>query len=484
MLNSVDFSGRPFHFLGIGGIGMSAIAQILAHRNLPVSGSDLKLSHITERLEAMGVRVFIGQNAANLSHISTASLSSNQSESQLASQPPENLLPQIVCSTAISTTNPEYAAAVALGCPIFHRSDVLAGLIEEYKSISVGGTHGKTTTSSLIGCVLLEAGLDPTVIVGGEVAAWQGNARAGNGPYLVAEADESDGSLVKFKSYVGIVTNIEHDHPDHYSSLEQVIETFETFARNSEIVIGCIDCPTVAGRIRPAISYSLNRESGATYAVDQIDYGPTNTRARVWERGALLGEVEVSLLGSHNLSNALAAIAVGRLLGADFKDINRALSIFGGTKRRFEVRGEANGIRFIDDYAHHPSELKVTLAAARIQAGDRACPKHRIVALFQPHRYSRTLAFLPEFAQSFVEADVVAITDIYSAGEQNPGHITGQQLVDPILAYQSNVHYCPTMDDVKVFCKNTLEPGDLVLFLGAGNLNQIIPDAMTLVQQE
>jgi len=480
MLNSVDFSGRPFHFLGIGGIGMSAIAHTLVHRNLPVSGSDLKLSHITERLEALGVQVFIGQNATNLSHISSVSLPSSPS----ASPSPKPQLPQIVCSTAISTTNPEYAAAVALGCPILHRSDVLAGLIEEYKSISVGGTHGKTTTSSLIGCVLLEAGLDPTVIVGGEVAAWQGNARAGNGPYLVAEADESDGSLVKFKSHIGIVTNIEHDHPDHYTNLEQVIETFETFALNSKIVIGCIDCPTVASRIRPAISYSLNRESGATYAVDQIHYGQSQTRARVWERGTLLGEVEVSLLGSHNLSNALAAIAVGRLLGADFKDINRALSTFGGTKRRFEVRGEANGIRFIDDYAHHPSELKVTLAAARIQAGDRACPRHRIVALFQPHRYSRTLAFLPEFAQSFVEADVVAITDIYSAGEPNPGHITGQQLVDPILTYQSNVHYCPTMDDVKVFCKNTLEPGDLVLFLGAGNLNQIIPDAMTLVQQE
>ena len=469
MLNSVDFSGRPFHFLGVGGIGMSAIAHILAHRNLPVSGSDLKLSHITERLEAMGVRVFIGQNASNLSQLSSAS---------------SPLLPQVVCSTAISKTNPEYAAAVALGCPIFHRSDVLAGLIEDYKSISIGGTHGKTTTSSLIGCVLLEAGLDPTIIIGGEVAAWQGNARAGNGPYLVAEADESDGSLVKFKSSIGIITNIEHDHPDHYSTLEQVIETFETFAQRSELVIGCIDCATVRDRIRPAISYSLNRDSGATYTVDQIDYGPSDTIARVWERGALLGEMKLTLLGSHNLSNALAAIAVGRILGADFDAINRALSTFGGTKRRFEVRGESNGITFIDDYAHHPSELKVTLAAARIQAGDRSCPKHRIVALFQPHRYSRTLAFLPEFAQSFVEADVVAITDIYSAGEPNPQHITGQQLVDPILAYQSNVHYCPTLDDIKTFCKKTLEPGDLVLFLGAGNLNQMIPDAMTLVQQK
>ncbi len=479
MLNSVDFSGRPFHFLGIGGIGMSAIAQILAHRHLPVSGSDLKLSHITERLEAMGVRVFLGQDAANLSHFKADPLPDDPFGSSVSS-----LLPQMVCSTAISSTNPEYAAAVALGCPILHRSDVLAGLIGEYKSISVGGTHGKTTTSSLIGYVLLESGLDPTIIVGGEVAAWQGNARAGNGPYLVAEADESDGSLVKFKSYIGIVTNIEHDHPDHYNSLEDVIETFQTFVSRSEVVIGSIDCPVVRDRIQPSVSYSLRRDSGATYTVDNIEYGPTGTRARVWERGELLGEVQVALLGSHNLSNALAAIAVGRLLGAEFASINRALSTFGGAKRRFEVRGEVNGIRFIDDYAHHPSELQVTLAAARLQAGDRTAPKHRIVALFQPHRYTRTLAFLPEFARSFVEADVVAITDIYSAGEANPGHVTGQQLVDPILEHQSEVHYCPTMDDVKVFLEKNLQPGDLVLFLGAGNLNQVIPDAMKIVQQE
>ncbi len=479
MLNSVDFSGRPFHFLGIGGIGMSAIAQILVHRNLPVSGSDLKLSHITERLEAMGVRLFLGQDATNLSHFSLDPLPNHPGSSDALAQ-----LPQIVCSTAISSANPEYAAAVALGCPILHRSDVLAGLIGDYQSISVGGTHGKTTTSSLIGYVLLESGLDPTIIVGGEVAAWHGNARAGNGPYLVAEADESDGSLVKFKSYIGIVTNIEHDHPDHYNSLEDVIETFQTFVSRSEIVVGSIDCPVVREHIKPAVSYSLSRDTHATYTVDHIEYGPTGTRARVWERGELLGDVQVALLGSHNLSNALAAIAIGRLLGAEFEAINRALSTFGGAKRRFEVRGEVNGIRFIDDYAHHPSELQVTLAAARLQAGDRATPKHRIVALFQPHRYTRTLAFLPEFARSFVEADVVAITDIYSAGEANPDHVTGQQLVDPILEHQSEVHYCPTMDDVKVFLHKTLQPGDLVLFLGAGNLNQIIPDAMTMAQQE
>jgi UDP-N-acetylmuramate--alanine ligase len=466
MLNSIDFSGRPFHFLGIGGIGMSAIAHILVHRKLPVSGSDLKLSHITERLGAMGAHVFSSQNAKNLSYFQG------------------HQLPQVVCSTAISTNNPEYSAALEMGCPILHRSDVLAGLIAEYKGISVGGTHGKTTTSGLIGYVLVQAGLDPTVIVGGEVAAWQGNARAGNGPYLVAEADESDGSLVKFNSYIGVITNIEHDHPDHYQDLAQVVEVFQAFASHSEIVIGCIDCPVVREQIKPDLSYSLDRNSGATYSVDEISYTSDGTHARLWEKEECLGWIHVSLLGSHNLSNALAAVAVARHLGATIESIQEALSSFSGAKRRFEVRGEANGIRFIDDYAHHPSELQVTLAAARLQAGDRKHPNHRIVAFFQPHRYSRTLTFLPEFARSFTEADVVVITDIYSAGEENLSNITGQHLVDLISKSQSNVYYRPTLDAVKAFLPELLQPGDMALFLGAGNLNQVIPDAIASFKEE
>ena len=465
MLNSIDFSGRPFHFLGIGGIGMSAIAHILAHRKLPVSGSDLKLSHITDRLTAMGAHVFSSQDAENLSYFHGSQL------------------PQVVCSTAITTQNPEYAAALKLGCPIFHRSDVLAGLIAEYKGISIAGTHGKTTTSGLVGYLLLKAGLDPTVIVGGEVSAWQGNARAGNGPYLVAEADESDGSLVKFNSYIGVLTNIEHDHPDHYKDLAQVIDVFQTFVSRSEIVIGCIDCPVVRDQIRPAISYSIDRALGATYSVDEISYTANGTHAKLWEKGRCLGPIHVSLLGSHNLSNALAAIAVARHLGADIASIQDGLSSFGGAKRRFEVRGEANGIRFVDDYAHHPSELQVTLAAARLQAGDRNAPNHRIVAFFQPHRYSRTLTFLPEFAKSFVNADVVIITDIYSAGEENISNITGQQLADLISRSQANVYYRPTLDAVRAFLPEVLRPGDIAIFLGAGNLNQVIPDALASFQE-
>lgn len=215
MLASVDLSGRPFHFIGIGGIGMSALAHILAKRKLPVSGSDLRASHITQQLEALGAQIFWRQEAANL---------------EAFCQPEGNgqSLPQVICSTAIQPTNLEYLAAVGLGCPIFHRSDLLASLMKEYQSIAVAGTHGKTTTSSLIGYLLLQAQLDPTIVVGGEVKAWAGNARVGEGPYLVAEADESDGSLIKFTPQIGVITNIELDHPDHYNSLEEVVETFQT----------------------------------------------------------------------------------------------------------------------------------------------------------------------------------------------------------------------------------------------------------------
>jgi UDP-N-acetylmuramate--alanine ligase len=485
MLNSVNFSGKPFHFIGIGGIGMSAIAHVLAHRKLPVSGSDLRLSHITERLQSMGAHIFSNQEASNLDYFVTRiPVGVARSPEALGGKPELAALPQVVCSTAINPNNPEYQAAIALDCPILHRSDVLAGLIQQYQnSIAVGGTHGKTTTSSLIGYLLLEGGLDPTVVVGGEVAAWQGNARAGSSEYMVAEADESDGSLVKFEPKWGVITNIELDHTDHYTSLEQVVETFQTFAGHCQTVIGCIDCPTVRDRIRPRISYSLDPSLQADYTAEQISYTATGTIAQVREHGQVLGQISLPLLGHHNLSNALAAIAVARVCGLEFSAIAAALATFGGARRRFELRGEANQIRFIDDYAHHPSEIQVTLASARIQAGERSQAQHRVIAVFQPHRYSRVQAFLPEFAQSFTDADVVVVSDIYSAGEVNPSNLSGQTLVDLIATHQSDVHYQPTLQSVQDYLQTLLQPGDLAVFLGAGNLNQIIPAAIAAQHQ-
>ncbi len=497
MLNSVDFSGRPFHFIGIGGIGMSALAYVLTKRKLPVSGSDVRLSHITERLEELGAHVFDRQDASNLEFFKSqadaisavavglasghGALSAPFAKSRLSSGASTAVLPQVVCSTAINAANPEYRAAIELGCPIFHRSDILAALIADYQSIAVAGTHGKTTTSSLISYMLLMAGLDPTIIVGGEVHAWEGNARQGQGPYLVAEADESDGSLVKFSPYIGIITNIELDHPDHYSSLEQVVETFQTFSSRCHTVIGSIDCQTVRDRLKPNISYSLHPDSKADYIADQILYHAEGTTAQVWERGQVLGQLKIELLGEHNLSNALAAVAVGRLLGLEFAVIAAAIANFEGACRRFEHRGAVNDILFIDDYAHHPSEIRATLSSAQIHAGLTPA-KRRVVAVFQPHRYSRVLTFLIEFAESFAQADVVIVSDIYSAGEPDLGQINGQQLADLIANHHPNVHYRPSLRSVSHFLGETLAPGDLTIFLGAGNLNQIIPDVMSYQQ--
>ncbi len=554
MVNAIDFGGRPFHFIGIGGIGMSAIAHILIERQLPVSGSDVHLNHITQRLHQKGVRIFSRQDAANLAPFHASSLSpqplssgcgdssransahsfdSQSAQFMRSHQPAPGASndkeypsitaqpPQVVCSTAIDISNPEYRAALELGCPIFHRSDVLAALIHQYDtSIAVGGTHGKTTTSSLIAYMLLQAGLDPTIVVGGEVNAWAGNARLGKGSCLVAEADESDGSLVKFSPHIGVVTNIELDHPDHYSSLDEVVSIFKQFQAQSDVLIGCLDCPTIHKTLKPAISYALDTSLGADYTAQDVAFNTNQTCATVYERGEPLGALTLGLLGCHNLSNALAAVAVGRHLGVPFETIAMSLASFKGARRRFEQRGHFANITFLDDYAHHPSELKATLRAARIQVaasrsenkpmdssvtesvgglldldkvgamasnGKRDRPPtgcKRIFAVFQPHRYSRTTTFLNEFAQSFNDADVVVLTDIYSAGEQNKLGISGRQVAEAIAQHHNRVIYKPTLPEVEVFLKDALESGDLVLFLGAGNINKIIPDLLDFYRQK
>jgi UDP-N-acetylmuramate--alanine ligase len=495
MSNYVDLSGRPFHFIGIGGIGMSALAYLLAKQGLPVSGSDLRLTHITQRLQEQGIHIFWSQEGNNLSFFHDTYSSSVDLKSEtvsrhcIQSSPSTtsidgNWLPQVICSTAINPHNSEYQAALNLGCSIFHRSDLLAAFIENHHSIAVAGTHGKTTTSSLIGHLLVETGLDPSIVVGGEVNSWGGNARAGNSQYLVAEADESDGSLVKFNPAVGVVTNIELDHIDHYSNLEQVIATFQTFANNCDRVIACLDCPNIRVHLPFTLSYSLV-DLSADYCVDQVSYGAESTQATVIERGEVLGRLSLKILGKHNLSNTLAAVAVGRSLGLNFNEISTALETFQGARRRFEYRGYSQGIWFVDDYAHHPSELRATLSSARLQVNERSpnSPR-RVVAIFQPHRYSRTFAFLEDFANAFENADIVVLTDIYSAGEPNEAKITGQQLADMMATRHPHVVYCPTLPSVTNYLRNSLIPKDLALFLGAGNLNQVIPELLSIYQQQ
>jgi UDP-N-acetylmuramate--alanine ligase len=457
MGNSVDFGGRPIHFIGIGGIGMSGLAYVLTRRGLPVSGSDLKSNDMTDRLAAAGAHIFLQQDASNLDFFADRTLGQQT--------------PQIICSTAIGKNNPELTAALERGYPIFHRSDVLATMIAEYYSIGVAGTHGKTTTSSAIGYMLVAAGVDPTIVVGGEVTAWNGNAYVGKSEYFVAEVDESDGSIVKHSPKIGVITNIELDHPDHYKSLDQVIDTFTAFTQQCQITIGSVDCKIVRERMNLTISYSVEPDRLADYTAREIDYHPDGTSTQVYEYGKLLGTLKLGVLGKHNLSNALATVAVGRKLGLDFKAISSGLATFNGAKRRFELRGHQNNITFIDDYAHHPSEILVTLSAARLRVG----AQRRVVAIFQPHRYTRTLEFLTEFSCSFKDADLVVITDIYSAGEANTGIISGEKVVAEISKYHPNVCYQPTLTAVSGFLTQNLQPGDICLFLGAGSLNQIIP---------
>lgn len=473
MLNSVDFSGKPFHFIGIGGIGMSALAHVLASRGLPVSGSDLRLSHITKRLEEKGAHIFNQQQAKNLAFFTGQhGVDSSGGRSQT--------LPQVVCSTAISESNAEYKEAIAIGCPIFHRSDILAALMNEQKGIAIAGTHGKTTTSSIVGYLLLKAGVDPTIIIGGEVSTWEGNAYVGKSDYVVAEADESDGSLVKLSSHIGVVTNIEMDHPDHYSSLDQIVEIFDQFVDQCETVVGCVDCPTVRDRIKYDVSYSLSKDTNADYIATNVRACATGTTATIWERGTQLGDITIPLLGEHNLANALGAIAVARLLEVSFEDLALHMPNFGGAKRRFEHRGLFNDILFVDDYAHHPSEIKATLAAAQVQrSGQLASGRaRRVVAVFQPHRYSRADTLLQDFAESFEGADRILVSDIYSAGETNTSGITAEKVAQAIQQHQPHTEYCGDLASTKETLKTTLTPGDVVVFLTAGNLNQMIPEVM------
>ncbi|MDV3352557.1 UDP-N-acetylmuramate--L-alanine ligase [Leptothoe sp. LEGE 181152] len=465
---AVDFNGRPLHFIGVGGIGMSALAYVLAERQLPVSGSDCHLTHITRRLQEKGVHIFWSQEADNIAQATQTLADDTQ------------VLPQVVCSTAIGPSNPEYKAAMDAGCPMFHRSDILAALMNESQGIAIAGTHGKTTTSSMVGYLLLKAGIDPSIVIGGEVAAWQGNAHVGTSDYMVAEADESDGSLVKLSAEIGVITNIELDHPDHYSTLDEVVGIFKHFAHQCDVVIGSADCETVMNQIQPNVTYSLRPESGADYIATDICETSQGTTAEIWERGQRLGELHLAILGRHNLSNALAAIAVARRLGVEFDVISTIMATFEGAKRRFDHRGFHNNILFIDDYAHHPSEIKVTLAAAKVKSTEslEGVNQRLVVAVFQPHRYSRITTLLQEFSMAFAEADQVIVTDIYSAGEKNPSGITGEDVTSAIGEHHTQVSYAATLDDVKAKLAALLQPGDLVIFLTAGNLNQVIPDVM------
>ncbi|MFS8923117.1 UDP-N-acetylmuramate--L-alanine ligase [Synechococcus sp. B60.1] len=437
-----------YHFVGIGGVGMSALAYILAKQGFRVSGSDIAANGRTRRLEALGVRFIQGHTLEGLAGD-----------------------PQVVYSSAIRPSNPELAAALDKGLKVWHRADLLAALFNHRPSIGVAGTHGKTTTSSMIGYVLLAAGWDPTLIIGGEMDAWDGNARLGQGEYLVAEVDESDGSLVRLYPKIGVITNIELDHPDHYANLEQVIRAFQQYGQQSQTLVACLDCPNVATHLAVDIGYSLAGHPQAQYQAREIVYAADFTSAEIWERGSLLGQLRLQVLGSHNLSNALAAVAVGRQLGLEFPVIASALAQFRGVQRRFEAKGEVGGVTFIDDYAHHPSEVRATLRAAYLQ-------QRRVVAVFQPHRHSRLAALFQDFARCFENADVVVIVPTYGAGEPAPERSDSLRLAVAVAEHHPQVRYVSSLRELPQVLASVLQPGDLAIFLGAGDLNQQIAATM------
>ena len=454
-----DLKGiHNIHFVGIGGAGMSPLAKILLLLGYNVSGSDQGTSPIIEELVRLGARVWTdGQRAENVRGADA-----------------------IVVSTAIPYDNPEVIAAWDLRIPKLHRSDINAALVNEYDGIAVAGSHGKTTTTSMIGVTLDRVGVSPTIIVGGEVPDLGTNAKLGTSRYLVSEADESDGSFLKLRPHVAVVTNVEDDHMDHYGTMEKIIAAFRTFIDQVDedgTAILCFENEILqklaAETKRRVISYAIDRE--ADYRAADIEAHGSIISFTVFERGVELGRVSLNIPGRHNVLNALACIAVARLAGGEFAQIQDALAGFHGAKRRFQTKGKERGVWVVDDYAHHPTEIAVTLTAAR------ATNPKRLICVFQPHRYSRTNLLRAEFGACFAAADLLLLTDVYAAGEAPIPGVSGETLMEEVAKQTGqDAVYLPDRADLERYLAQHVRAGDLVITMGAGNILEV---GETLVEQ-
>jgi UDP-N-acetylmuramate--alanine ligase len=434
------------HFVGIGGIGMSGIAEVLLNLGYQVSGSDLRAGEATERLVRLGGRVFIGHAASNVEGAQV-----------------------VVYSTAVKPDNPEVAIARAQGIPVIPRADMLAELMRMKYGVAVAGSHGKTTTTSLVAAVLARGGLDPTIVVGGRLQSIGSNARLGHGQFLVAEADESDGSFLRLSPAVSVVTNIDREHLDHYGSLEELRQAFVYFANRVPfygVSILCADDPQVRGMLPQVTKRHLLYGTAPDAALRAVDVRlePQGSSFRVLSDGEELGPVRLALPGLHNVLNALAAVAVGLELEVGFRHVAEALEAFHGVGRRFELRGEAAGVRVVDDYGHHPTEIAATLAVARAQG-------RRVLVLFQPHRYTRTALLHREFGACFGDADRVWVLDIYPAGESPMPGVTARTIVESAAALgHAHLVYAGDGGAAVEAVASEAGPGDLVLTLGAGDV--------------
>ena len=447
---------RRIHFVGIGGIGMSGIAELLANLGFVVTGSDAKRSEVTARLEEKaGVRVFEGHAAA---HVGEADV--------------------VVVSSAVRRTNPELVEAERRGIPIIPRAEMLAELMRLRFSIAVAGSHGKTTTTSMIAFVLEQAGLDPTAVIGGKVSAFGSNARLGRGEYMVAEADESDRSFLMLWPSIAVITNVDREHMEAYGSFEELQQAFTDFANKVPFygaVVACADDPHLAPVIarvnRPVVTYGLDRP-GATFTGSQVELGSFGARCVVHRRletdVTRLGVLELALPGRHNLQNAIAAVATADRIGIEFNVVASALREFHGADRRFQRYPETRGVLVVDDYGHHPTELAAVLAAARASLG------RRLIVAFQPHRYSRTQQLMDAFGPSLKDADEILLTDIYAASEDPIAGVTIDVLADAIRRGSGRpVKVVKPLDQVIPELLQMIRAGDAVITLGAGSIGTL-----------
>lgn len=438
---------RRIHFVGIGGVGMSGIAEVLHNLGYHVSGSDLKESEHTQRLEKLGVVIQIGHDPANVGDADV-----------------------VVRSSAVPLENPEIQAARLHSIPIIQRAEMLAELMRMKYGVAVAGTHGKTTTTSMVAAVLARGGLDPTMVIGGRLDALGSNAKLGRGEFMVVEADESDGSFLKLSPTIAVVTTIDAEHLDYYRDLQQIKDTFVEFVNKVPFygsAVLCLDqenirdvVPRVQKRI---VSYGLTTE--ADLMAEGISLQGLTSTFKVRRKGQPLGEVQLKVPGLHNVSNALAAVAVGLELDVGFAKIRAALDEFSGVARRFEVKGTPNDIMVVDDYAHHPAEIQAALKAAKDGF------QRRLIAVFQPHRYTRTQALLSDFPPAFDLADRVVATGIYPAGEAPLAGISGRQIADGIARRgRAQVLYTERKEEVADLVIEMARPGDLVITMGAGDI--------------
>ncbi len=441
------------HLVGVGGVGMSGLAEILHARGYTVSGSDVRDGATTARLAALGVRVTIGHDAAAVADADV-----------------------VVFSSAIRATNPELQEAGARRIPVIPRAEMLAELMRGKTGVAISGAHGKTTTTSLVGDVLAAGGLDPTTIVGGRLQSLGANSRMGAGDVLVAEADESDGSFLRLVPTIVVLTNIDREHLDHYGSFENLIEAFVDFANRVPFFganVLCLDDPhlqQLLGRLTRRIwTYGLSAQ--ADVCATRIATEGLGMRFVARVRGEEAGEVELAMPGIHNVANALAAIAVGLELDVPFERIREALAAFRGVARRFERVGERDGVLVVDDYAHHPTEIRATLAAARRGLG------RRLLVVFQPHRYSRTRDLFDELARAFHDADVLLLTEIYAAGEDKAPDVSSAALARAVRDHGHRaVEHLAERADVTARLRELAQPGDVLIFMGAGDIGQLARD--------